>query len=124
MDDKIFGEVSFKAGWKKDDTICLWGNNYNIVVTAAAYYEDEYITEKQQLAYQSFNMEKSEITKKIEQLLDSFMNEAEKHLTPRFLVFEKNGAYALMFDDDTDPDDGIAVQLSPDEKVMSQDAYL
>ena len=124
MNDKIFGEVSFDAGWNKDENISLWGKTNGILVTAVAYYESEAITEAQQSSYRSYNLNKSIMEKKIEQLLSNYMDEPEKHLTPRFLVFEKDGAYALMLDDDNDPDNGVAVQLAPVAKVTSQDAYL
>lgn len=124
MNDKIFGEVSFDTGWNKNDEISLWGQTSDILVTAVAYYERESITEAQQSAYLSFNLNKAAIEKKIEHLLSNFIDEPKKYLKPRFLVFEKNGAYALMLDDDNDPDNGIAVQLAPVAKVTSQDAYL
>lgn len=124
MNDKVFGVVNFSYGWNKEGSIALWGNNYDILVTATAYYEHESITDKQREAYSTFLAGKTSVSKKIETLLANSMKEPEKHLRPRFLVFEKDGAYALMLDDDNDPDDGIAVQLHPVEKVMSQDAYL
>ena len=124
MKDKIYGEVSFDAGWNRTEKMSLWGKTNDILITAVAYYESETINEAQQSAYRSFNLNKSIMEKKIEQLLSNYMDEPEKHLTPRFLVFEKDGAYALMLDDDNDPDNGVAVQLAPVAKVTSQDAYL
>jgi len=124
MNDKIFGEVSFDAGWNRNEKISLWGKTNDVLVTATAYYESEAITEAQQSAYRSYNLNKSIMEKKIEQLLSNYMDEPEKHLKPRFLVFEKDGSYALMLDDDGDPDNGVAVQLAPTAKVTSQDAYL
>lgn len=124
MKDKSFGEVSFDAGWNRIDNISLLGKDHDILVTAVAYYERESITEAQQSSYSSFTMNKTEIEKEVEGLLKDYIDNPEKHLKPRFLVFEKNGSYALMLDDDTDPDNGIAVQLAPDKKVTSQDAYL
>ena len=124
MNDKVFGEVSFNTGWNKKDIISIWGKTSDILVTAVAYYERESITEAQQLAYRSFSQNKSILGKKIEQLLSNYMDEPEKHLKPRFLVFEKDGRYALLLDDDTDTDNGVAVQLAPFTKVTSQDAYL
>jgi len=124
MHDKVFGEVSFNTGWNKNENISIWGKPNSILVTAVAYYEKENITEAQQLAYSSFSLNKSILEKKIEQLLSNYMDEPEKHLKPRFLVFEKDGKYALLLDDDTDMDNGVAVQLAPVEKVTSQDAYL
>ena len=124
MNDKIFGEVSFDAGWNRTESISLWGKSNDLLITAVAYYESETITGAQQSSYRSFNLNKSIMEKKAEQLLSNYMDEPEKHLTPRFLVFEKDGAYALMLDDDNDPDNGVAVQFAPVAKVTSQDAYL
>ncbi|MDR1977885.1 MAG: hypothetical protein LBQ42_04045 [Synergistaceae bacterium] len=124
MKDDIWGEVSFDTGWNRNDKIHLWETDYEILVTAVAYYEHEAITDEQRRAYQDFGRDKTAMEKKIEQLLASHIEAPQKHLKPRFLVFERNGKYALMLDSDIDPDDGIAVQLAPEEKVMSQDAYL
>jgi len=124
MNDEIFGTVSFDMGWNKNESFTLWGKDYKIIITAAAYYENEAITDEQKKAYSAFVNNKARISEKIETILIRSINNLEKHLTPRFLRFEKNGAYALLFDDDTDPDNGIAVQLSPEEKVLTQDAYL
>ena len=124
MIDTVFGDVTFDFGWSKKDTLSLFGKQYNILVTANAYFANEAITQQQQKAYSAFTQGKTEISKKIEQLLSAYTPDSEKNLTPRYIIFEKNGAYALMLDDKDDPDDGIAVQLAPIEQVMSQDAYL
>jgi len=124
MNDNVFSEVSFDSGWNRNDKISLWGKVNDVLVTAVAYYESEAITDAQQSSYRSFNLNKPIMEKKIEQLLSNFMDEPEIHLKARFLVFEKDGTYALMLDDDNDPDNGIAVQLAPVAKVTSQDAYL
>jgi len=124
MNDDIFGTVTFDNGWIKDKSISLWGKEFKILVMATAYYEHETITDEQRTAYNAFLNKRKSLMNKIEKLLDDYMEEPEKRLCPRFLVFEKNGKYALLFDDVKEPDDGVAVQLSPIEKVMSQDAYL
>ena len=124
MKDNIFGIVTFDDGWNKEESISLWGNDFEILVTAVAYYENEPITAEQQASYSDFLDEKQVLLQTIEALLLDYISEAEKRLCPQYLVFEKDGKYALLFDDSADPDDGVAVQLSPTRKVMSQDAYL
>jgi hypothetical protein len=39
-------------------------------------------------------------------------------------LFQRDGGYALLLDDKSDEDDGIAVCLVPKAEVLSQDAYL
>ena len=40
------------------------------------------------------------------------------------LLFERDGSYAILFDDKNDEDNGIAVCLVPSERVLTQDEYL
>ena len=123
MNDSVFGEMYFDIGWYKHDTICLWGVEHSILIKAKAYFEHEKITDAQRVAYNNFSQNKKDIETTIEKLL-ACIEDSQIHLKPTLMLFEKDGRVALLLDDDTDPDDGIAVQLSPEEKVMSQDSYL
>jgi len=51
MNDKVFGALSFNFGWRRSDSIFLWGKDHEILGVATAYYESESITEEQQKAY-------------------------------------------------------------------------
>lgn len=124
MQDKILGEVSYNTGWEKSDSIVLWGRQYTIITRASAKNENDPITTAQQEFYINYERNKASFEQKIENLLANSRVDACKNLTPRFLVIRKNGKVALMLDDSLDPDDGIAVQLAPIEKVWSQNAYL
>jgi len=50
--------------------------------------------------------------------------EPSSRFIPRTLLFERNGNYALLFDDTAEPDGGIAVCLFPEEQIVQQDDYL
>ena len=61
--------------------------------------------------------------KEAENLLIKFSNnKASERFTPTMLLIERKGDYALLFDDNKDPDEGVAVCLS--QKVVLQSDYL
>jgi len=145
MENKVFGEVVFDAGWETKSEITLWGRTYPILVCASAYYETDGITEAQEESYTEYKKTISEKQKRIEALsakyykdfplekrfvdedfdLENFDPEKLwEELTPRFLVIERDGKCALLFDQKSDPDDGLAVVISPEEEVLTQDGYL
>jgi hypothetical protein len=125
MIDKIFGEVTFNSGWCKNDTILLWGKEFALLVRAKSYYESDEITDIQREEYNDFTKNKANIALEIEKLIVSYKGRKFiKELTPRFLIFQRQGGYALLADDKTDPDNGIAIVLSPHKEVMTQDDYL
>ena len=101
MTNKIFGEMSFDFGWKTKTEIALWGKTYAIIVDAEAYKEEDEITGEQEGSYASFQKMKTEKQNTIESLLSQYFKDHEN-----------------------DEDNGIAVILSPEEEVVTQDEYL
>ena len=125
MNNSVFGNVQFNTGWKTRTYINLYGDEHNIIVKAKAYAEKDCITEEQERAYRDFNANKSSLMKSIEKLLNDFVEGgASSRFTPRTLLFNRDGGYALLLDDNQDEDDGIAVCIAPKIEVMSQDEYL
>ena len=125
MFDTTFGEVSFDTGWYKNESIMYCGKQYEIYVCAKSYRETDLITDSQRTAYKAFIETKSKIENEIENMLALYKNKSFlDYLQPTGLVFKRDGEYALMFDDNTDLDNGIVVVLSPNREVMTQDDYL
>ena len=129
MTNKVFGEVLFDAGWETQSEITLWGETYKVKVRANAYYEEDGITLEQEASYSLFKEKQTEKLHVVETLLLQYATNPDlKQLSTRFipktLVIWNNGDYALLFFDKNDPDNGIAVTLSPKEEIMSQDEYL
>lgn len=121
---EIFGEVVFSVGWKAQKDVSLFGKVYPITLKIQAYYEEDGITAEQEQAYLDFSNTESDKMKKIEELLDNYAPDAVSRFTPRMLLFNKDGSYALLCDDQENIEEGIAVCLSPEELVISQDDYL
>jgi hypothetical protein len=125
MLDKAFGELNFDAGWYKNATISFIGKQHEIYICASSYRETDLPTDSQQKAYIDFENNKQQFEEEIENLLIAYNGEESlNQLTPKGIVFERDGKYAVLFDDATDPDNGIAVTLAPKKEVMTQDDYL
>ena len=125
MNNAAFGELTFNTGWKTKTNINLFGNDYDVVVKAKAYFENDGVTPEQEKAYTDFNKEKASQLGIVEKLLNNFSEEdATTRFVPRTLLFLRDGGYALLLDDKKDEDGGIAVTLLPKTEVMAQDEYL
>lgn len=125
MKNSVFGEFVFNTGWKTKTEIVLFNKNYSIVVKAKAYFEKDGITKEQEVAFVNFQTHKAEQLNIVEKLLIKFSSdEAVERFIPRTLLFQRDGSYAFLFDDNEDEDGGIAVSLEPTATVLSQDEYL
>ena len=60
----------------------------------------------------------------VEKMLKEYSDFAQEQFIPRTLLMNRDGSYALLFDDRDNEDEGIAVCLAPEEKIVSQDDYL
>ena len=125
MKNSVFGEMTFNTGWKASTNIVLFGKLTSITVKAKAYYEKDGITAEQEAAFSDFNNNKEQRLKNAEKLLSEYAGvDAAGRFVPRTLLFERDGGYAILFDDKEDEDDGVVVRLLPTERVLSQDEYL
>ena len=125
MNNATFGEIKFDTGWNKKSTIELFGYSYAIIIKAKAYFEEEGITSEQEASFVDFIYKKDNIQKTIEESLQDFSNiNASERFTPRTLLFQRDGSYALLLDDAEDTDNGIVVCIAPNVKLLTQDEYL
>jgi len=130
MYNSVFGDVAFDYGWKTETEITLWERTFAVTVDADAFYETEGITAEQEAAFSAFNDQKAEKQRAIESLLMSYYEDRRseeqllEQLTPTQLTFDRKGGCALLFTDEDDLDNGLAVTVFPDEDVMTQDEFL
>ena len=125
MKNSCFGEMIFNTGWKATTDVILFGKSTSIIVKAKAYYEKDGITSEQEAAFLDFSNNKEQRLKATEKLLSDYSTvDADSRFVPRTLLFERDGSYALLFDDKNDEDNGIAVCLAPYKQVLTQDEYL
>lgn len=54
MINSVFGETTFNMGWETSRKISLFGRDFSIIISAAAYSETDRITPKQEEAYSHY----------------------------------------------------------------------
>lgn len=125
MINSIFGNLHFNTGWKTEIEIVLFGKTHRITLKARSYSETDGLTPEQERDFSDYKNNSEKRQKECEKLLRSYAgNNCAEQFSPRTLLFEREGGYALLCDDREDPDGGIAVILAPEHKIMSQDDYL
>ena len=117
----------FNYGWIRKHQISMFGKDFNINISADAYYNYEVITNEQLSAINDFLSNENKIISNVEKILIKDYNGKQnvvKRLIPILIKIRKNGDYAILFDDVKYPDEGIAVTIKPKMEVVSQDVYL
>ncbi len=120
----VFGDINFNVGWKMSKNITLFGQSYMVTVKIHAYFEEDGITKEQENAYINFIESEEMKMSCVEKMLREYSDSAEEQFIPKTLLIYRDGSYALLCDNNNDPDEGIAVCLVPEEKIVSQDDYL
>ena len=78
-----------------------------------------------ELSYSDFNENRATCLNTIEKLLSNYAKDkAKERFTPRTLLFNRDGSYAMLLDDREDEEGGVAVMLAPESDVVAQDDYL
>lgn len=120
MEDKVFGTLSFRFGWTKNEQIKFCGKLYDVRIRTSSL-KDELPTEVQQNSYLSFEVEKDSICEKAKELAYNFIEVRKEQifeqlgvryianlatlLTPYEVLFFKNGKYAILFQTKWSEDD-------------------
>lgn len=123
--DSILGPLTFDEGWYASGVIQLFHKDYTIGICVQAYYEQDGITQQQETALADYREHEAQRLTTAENLLYAHFGEnCAARFIPQTMVFERDGSYALLCDDCDAPEEGIAVLLSPEQRVLSQDDYL
>ena len=142
MEDKVFGTLSFRFGWTKNEQIKFCGKLYDVRIRTSSL-KDEFPTEVQQNSYLSFEAEKDSIYEKAKELVDNFIEVRKEQifeqlgvryianlatlLTPYEVLFFKNGKYAILFQTKWSEDDMCilcdVINLKVDEGYILEFEY-
>lgn len=142
MEDKVFGTLSFRFGWTKNEQIKFCGKLYDVRIRTSSL-KDELPTEVQQNSYLSFEAEKDFICEKAKELVDNFIEVRKEQifeqlgvryianlatlLTPYEVLFFKNGKYAILFQTKWSEDDMCilcdGINLKVDEGYILEFEY-
>lgn len=141
--DAIFGEMTYKHRWYKQQKLMMFGKEWNVTVAAKAY-SGKPITEEQQKSYSNFYNNESAMVNTIGEKLKEYINtnlqelavywmgarlvntvnELAQIVTPKTLLFKQDGTTIMLLDCIWDEEHGIAVKLVPEVSVGSQDLFL
>jgi hypothetical protein len=124
MNNSVLDDFEFNVGWKRNRSILINNTEYEIVVHIQAYYESDGINEEQKQAYSEYLKNEKSFLERTEKLIDDAIGGSSDFLTPTTLYIDRDGSFAILFDDVNNPDEGIAVCLYPSEKIISQDEFL
>ena len=142
MEDKVFGTLSFRFGWTKNEQIKFCGKLYDVRIRTSSL-KDELPTELQQNSYLSFEAEKDFICEKAKELVYNFIEVRKEQifeqlgvryianlatlLTPYEVLFFKNGKYAILFQTKWSEDDMCilcdGINLKVDEGYILEFEY-
>lgn len=140
--DPVFGEMTYRHRWFKNEHITLWGKEFPVVIVAKAF-SGKPISDEQRESYAWFKKNLSQVDNTITELASNYINEncqefatywsgarmiqsaddLKSILTPKTILFTKNGAILILLDCPWD-EHGIAIQLKPTVEIGSQDMFL
>lgn len=120
MEDKVFGTLSFRFGWTKNEQIRFCDKTYDVRIRTSSL-KNELPTIDQQNSYLSFEADKNTVCDKAKELIDNFIEVRKEQifeqcgvrsidsfttlLTPYEVLFFKNGKYAILFQTKWSEDD-------------------
>ena len=127
MKNAVFGEVSFNFGWEKRGSVILFNRPYSVVIRIKSFRETDLITVAQEEGYHLYRQNEKKYCAKIEQALIEYCEDADQakeRFIPSTLIFQRDGSFALMIDDDNDVENGLVFTLSPVFSLQTTDEYL
>ncbi len=137
MEDKVFGNLTFRVGWIKDEEIELWGKKYTVRVRTSSRKGDV-PTEKQQKSYIHFKANLCNISFQTIPIVEKFVMSNEDKICdsigltkidapfalvrPKEILFFQNGKYAIICDT-VWSDVGMAI-LYDGDKCTVDESYI
>ncbi len=140
--DPVFGEMTYRHRWFKNENITFWGKEFPVVIAAKAF-SGKPITDEQRESYTWFKQNLNQVDETMTELASNYINEncqelvtywrgarmiqsaddLKTILTPKTILFTKNRAVLVLLDCPWD-EHGIAIQLRPSVEIGSQDMFL
>ena len=114
----------FSVGWKKKQTVIYFGSEVTIVVKIQAYDVRDELSEEQKNNLSLYEKTIDTVIEECQVRLVRIYENASVRFHPRTFLFKIDGSVALLCDDTENPDEGIAIVVTQDYDIVSQDDYL
>lgn len=141
--DAVFGEMTYKHRWVKEDKEVFFGKEEEIKIVAKAY-SGKPITDEQRDAYSRYLSNNDEIKRTVEDQLMGYINnnieelaeywvgarkiekieELANVVSVKTVLFKQDGTTLILMECAWDVENGVAVKVYPDVAVGSQDLFL
>lgn len=141
--DSVFGTMTYRHQWYKNETMVLFGKKYDVKVAAQAYSGKD-ITDEERKGYQYIKEHWTTLQKDIWKALSDYVSENVQDITtycpeiqkvstpeeftnvvtPKVLLCQLDGSVVLLLDCIWDEENGTGVQLYPRIEVADQDSFL
>ncbi|WP_459887656.1 DUF6985 domain-containing protein [Campylobacter concisus] len=131
INDSVFGEITYKYSWFKEDEIIFFGKLQKVKIKIKAF-KDEEILQSQRDNYKIFKWfiehNLSEIYKNLQEYCEKFYKTNEKIeqiLELMSIYFARDGSWGMLFESKYDVENGLAIFFNNDSMIVnSQDMLL
>lgn len=143
VNNSVFGLMEYDFQWEKTEKISIFKKEYDIIISAEAYSEEN-ISKKQEESYLKFKENEKFYMETIENKLKEYINEnledlatywidarkivnssdLTKVVEPKSILFQQDGTILFLAECEWDIENGIAVKLYPEVEVGPQDIFI
>ena len=143
VNNSVFGLMEYDFQWEKTEKISIFKKEYDIIISAEAYSEEN-ISKKQEESYLKFKENEKFYMETIENKLKEYINEnledlatywidarkivnssdLTKVVEPKSILFQQDGTILFLAECEWDIENGIAVKLYPEVEVVPQDIFI
>ena len=143
VNNSVFGLMEYDFQWEKTEKINIFKKEYDIIISAEAYSEEN-ISKKQEESYLKFKENEKFYMETIENKLKEYINEnledlatywvgarkiintsdLTKVVEPKSILFQQDGTILFLAECEWDIENGIAVKLYPEVEVGPQDIFI
>ena len=135
IDDPVFGKLEYKHSWTKSEIIKWHKQDVKVNITAQAYKGDSVLKTQRDL-YLFFKNNKAKLLKMVINAIRDYyqetlgqksltIDEILSHLKPKTVLFERNKTWGILFDTETDIENGLAAFFEGEKiSIGAQELFL
>ena len=148
INDSVFGNMVYDAGWEKGETLTIWGEEIYVRIVAKAYTGQD-ILDSQREGYMTIKSSLSNLENSIKEALLGYYKKNYNYIVGNIdnipfqysvneitaeriidlikiktLIFDRKGNFGFLCDCAWNTEDGIAIKLNSKVEVGEQDLLI